>query len=315
MSASRGPSDRRVTVNCYTFFDKVFPTLGMLDYTEGLYGADGEQVTFEEAQQRQIRYVLDEVQCATGTRLLDVGCGNGTLVEEAQRRGARAVGITISPEQVALCRRRGLDVHELDYRDLPQEWSGQFDAVVANGPIEHFVHPRDAIAGRDDAIYREMFDIFHRMIDPRSSNRRLINTTIHFMRRPDPQDLLRSPWSLPRGSEAFHYAMLERSFGGFYPTLGQLERNATGRFRLIKTVDGTRDYARTSEEWLRRCRRAMFSLTTGPRVWWRSVPMLLRHPRQSIDMLLSMLVTQSWNWQFRGSDPPTRLLRQTWAYV
>jgi hypothetical protein len=27
-----------------------------------------------------------------------------------------------------------------------------------------------------------------------------------------------------------------------------------------------------------------------------------------------MLGSESWNWQFRGDDPPTRLLRQTWDY-
>lgn len=27
-----------------------------------------------------------------------------------------------------------------------------------------------------------------------------------------------------------------------------------------------------------------------------------------------MLVTQSWNWNFRALSPPTGLLRQTWDY-
>ena len=32
-------------------------------------------------------------------------------------------------------------------------------------------------------------------------------------------------------------------------------------------------------------------------------------------MIRCLLICESWNWQFRGAHPPTRLLRQTWAYV
>ena len=32
-----GPNHRQTTINCYTFFDKVFPECGLLDYTEGMY--------------------------------------------------------------------------------------------------------------------------------------------------------------------------------------------------------------------------------------------------------------------------------------
>jgi hypothetical protein len=31
-------------------------------------------------------------------------------------------------------------------------------------------------------------------------------------------------------------------------------------------------------------------------------------------MLLCLLATESWNWQFRGADPATRLIRLTWNY-
>ena len=110
-----------------------------------------------------------------------------------------------------------------------------------------------------------------------------------------------------------HWSWLARSFGGFYPTTGQFERAASGRFDLINEVDGTEDYRLTSEEWLRRIRRALHT-RLGLRIFLRSLPFGLRHARQTYSMLACMLATESWNWQFRGSDPPTRLLRQTWAY-
>ncbi|HZZ70802.1 MAG TPA: class I SAM-dependent methyltransferase [Pirellulales bacterium] len=303
--------DPATVVQCYTVFDKFFPTLGILDYTEGIYAGD-PTVPYEVAQQRQIDYVLDEVGCRAGMRILEVGCGNGSLLETVRQRGAEGIGVTISPEQVDLCRRRGLDARLLNYRRLGEEWTGRFDAVVANGPIEHFVQPREAAAGQADAIYGEMFAIFRRMIDPRSENRRLINTTIHFVRTPDPKALLASPWRHPRGSDNWHWAWLARSFGGWYPAMGQFERCAGDAFELIKTADGTEDYHLTSEEWLRRTRRA-FRSTAAFKLFARAFPVAVRHPIQTTTMLACMLATESWNWQFRGPQPPTRLLRQTWV--
>jgi cyclopropane-fatty-acyl-phospholipid synthase len=299
-------------VNCYTLFDKFFPTCGLPDYTEGIYHGD-PATPFDQAQQAQIDYVLDEVHCTAGTRILEIGCGNGRLLEEVRRRGAAGVGITISPEQVALCRRRGLDVRLLDYKLLGDEYARRFDAVVANGPIEHFVQPTAAQRGWTDAIYRQMFEKFHLAIDPQSPVRRYINTTIHFVRPPRPEALLVSPWHHPRGSDNWHWAWLARSFGGFYPTFGQFERCAAGCFRLLTTVDGTQDYHFTSEEWLRRI-RAVLRTALGLKILLTSVPFALRHPRQTFDMLTCMLGTESWNWQFREPNAPTRLLRQTWQY-
>src|SRR5215813_3103136 len=89
-------------VNCYSFFDKVFPACGFLDYTEGMYGGNPD-TPFDVAQRNQMEYLLDEVNCVPGRRLLDIGCGNGELLRLAQARGAQATGITISPEQVKLC--------------------------------------------------------------------------------------------------------------------------------------------------------------------------------------------------------------------
>jgi cyclopropane-fatty-acyl-phospholipid synthase len=299
-------------VNCYTILDKFFPPCGLPDYTEGIYHGD-PKTPFLEAQRNQLQYLLDEVRCGRGTRVLDVGCGNGRLLEEIRGRGAIGVGVTVSPEQVRLCRRRGLDARLLDYKDLGPEWSGRFDAVVANGPVEHFVQPAEAVAGRADAIYSQFFQICHRVIDPQSDNRRLVNTTIHFVRPPDPRDLLKSPAVFPRGSDNYHYAMLARSFGGYYPLPGQFERCADRHFKALRAVDGTYDYHLTSEEWLRRIRAALRT-PKAVEIFVRVLPAAVRHPGQLVAMLRCMLFAESWNWQFRGPHPPTQLLRQTWEY-
>lgn len=222
--------------------------------------------------------------------------------------------MTISPEQQRRCRDKQLDVRLLDYRAIPSDWERTFDGAIANGSIEHFVQPADAAAGKADDIYRNLFETVHRLIDPRSPARRFVTTTIHFVRPPkDPLDLLKNPFAFPLGSDSFHWAVLAKGWGGYYPEVGQMERCAKGYFELVEEIDGTEDYWLTSEEWLQRVRRALRS----PRLFkitWRSLPVMLRAPSQFMTLLLSLLFSESWNWQFRPSNPPTRLLRQTWAY-
>lgn len=298
------------TVDCYDFWDRIFRRAGVLDYTEGFY--DGNPtLSYEQAQHNQITYLLDAVDCRPGARILDIGCGNGALLDEVRRRGATGTGVTISPDQVRFCIERGLDVHLLDYRAIPESWNGRFDAVVANGPIEHFVQPGDALAGRADAIYHEFFAICHRVIDPQSANRKLVNTTIHFDRfNIAPHDAMRSPWSFPWFSDQFHYALLVRGFGGYYPTVGQFARCAPPFFNLVSERNATYDYHLTSEEWLRHGKRSLLSIGQ----WGRLLPFAARHPIHAATMLFLLLGSQSWNWQFRTAEPPMTHLWQTWAY-
>ena len=75
--------------------------------------------------------------------MLDVGCGWGAFVIHAAREyGVKAVGITLSPPQAELARRRiaeaGLsdkvEVRVADYRDLHGE---RYDAIASIGMVEH----------------------------------------------------------------------------------------------------------------------------------------------------------------------------------
>jgi cyclopropane fatty-acyl-phospholipid synthase-like methyltransferase len=296
---------------CYDLMT-VAPACGITDLTDGKYTDEGDnESSYLAAQARQAEYLLDEAGCGPGSRLLDIGCGYGRIVDCATRRGAAAVGITISPPQVAHCRARGLSVYELNYRnifrDMP-EWEGSYDAIVANGSLEHFVQATDAAAERSDALYEEMFAICRRLL---AAGGRVVTTAIHFRQAGqfEPADILRGPRAHPRGSPNYHFAMLVERFGGWYPEPGQLERCAADQFELVREEDGTRDYHRTSEYWLRQFKRR---LVCDPRVWWSVARQLWQRPGPAWQMLQLQLWDQSWAWQFR-EPAPMQLLRQTWA--
>lgn len=302
-----------VVVDCYRFLDVVYHHSGLQDYTEGIYTYEHD--SYETAQLSQLNHLLDEVHCTRGSRLLDVGCGAGTLLEEAQKRGAQATGITISPSQAQRCRAKGLDVRVLNYRDALKVWQGEFDGIIANGSMEHFVQVPEAIAGQSYSIYHELFRIYHGLLDETSPARRVATTVIH---RAEPlatidlRAVLQSPFDHPWGSNEFHCAMLERIMGAYPPEIGQLDSSARPYFQAVRTVDGTEDYRKTSEEWLRRALTTLFASRRAFITWKALFPLFLSKPLHTVLSMIGYCVAQSWNWQFRGKNPPMTLLRHTW---
>ncbi len=98
--------------------------------------------TLEEAQENKYRLVFDKLRLQPGDRLLDVGCGWGSMVRYAARRGVRTVGITLSREQATWAQKaiaeEGLsdlaEVRHGDYREITET---EFDAVSSIGLTEH----------------------------------------------------------------------------------------------------------------------------------------------------------------------------------
>lgn len=300
-------------VACYGVYDFFFPALGFTDLTDGMYEGDPHR-PFDAAQARQAEALLDRARVAPGDRLLDLGCGYGRMMRAAEARAATAWGITVSPEQVRRGTRAGLNVQLRDYKHLGSEWDGRFDAVIANGSLEHFAQPADAVAGRDDGVYRHLFATVRRLLDPARPGARFVTTAIHFRERPDPRDWLKPPSAFARGSAEFHWSRLTHAYGGWYPTRGQLARCAEGLFRLVHEEDGTEDYRLTSEACLRAVRQTLRS-SRAVRVWLAALLGVLRRPAATVRLLRCMLGSESWNWQFRGDPSPGVLLRQTWERV
>lgn len=302
-----------VVQRCYDLLT-VAPACGFTDLTDGKYVDEkNDHAAYLAAQERQAEYLLDQVHCGPETRLLDIGCGYGRMLEHAMRRGAKPIGITISPPQVAAGRACGLDVRELNYRDIftgsdSVGWEHAFAAIVANGSLEHFVQARDAAAGRANEIYEEFFAICRRLL---VDGGRMVTTAIHFRKAGqfDPAMIARGHRAHPRGSDEYQFAMLVDLFGGWYPEPGQLERRAASYFDLEAEEDGTHDYHLTSEHWLRQFKRSLFS---SPRLWAAMGRQFWQRPREAWEMLQLQLYDQAWAWQFRP-PAPMQLLRQTWV--
>jgi cyclopropane-fatty-acyl-phospholipid synthase len=99
--------------------------------------------TLEEAQERKHELICRKLRLSPGERLLDIGCGWGSLLlHAAEHHGARGVGVTLSESQAELARERvraaGLgdlvEIRVADYRELRD---GPFDKIASVGMYEH----------------------------------------------------------------------------------------------------------------------------------------------------------------------------------
>ncbi|HVU28833.1 MAG TPA: cyclopropane-fatty-acyl-phospholipid synthase family protein [Sphingomicrobium sp.] len=109
-----------------------------MTYSAARFSSPAE--TLEEAQIHKIRTLLDRLDLKAGQRLLEIGCGWGTLAIEAARRGAFVVGLTLSTEQKAWAERKiaeaglgeKIEIRLQDYRQTHEE----FDAVASVEMVE-----------------------------------------------------------------------------------------------------------------------------------------------------------------------------------
>ncbi len=80
-----------------------------------------------------------------GERILDLGCGDGTLTAEIEAAGADVLGLDISAELLAVARMKGLSVQQADAHAL--DYVQEFDAVFSNAALHWMQSPELVIEG------------------------------------------------------------------------------------------------------------------------------------------------------------------------
>ena len=234
----------------YSLIDRIFRlSLGELaDFSGAKYDGDFA-LSLEEAQRRKHAYVAEQIGIGPGRRVLDLGCGWGPLLDFVRRRGGSGVGVTLSSAQAASCRRHGLDVHLRDAREITRDSFGPFDAVASLGAFEHFCSPEEHRAGRQDEIYRAIFD---RVASLLPEGGRFYLQTMVFGSKMIPVD--RIDIHAPRGSDAWCLALMGRQFPGSFLPYGQEQiiGSAQPHFRLVSSASGRLDYIETIRQWRKR---------------------------------------------------------------
>lgn len=211
--------------------------------------------TLEQAQRDKLELVCRKLGLRPGLRLLDVGCGWGSMaIHAAREHGVTVVGVTLSQEQAAYARKRVADegltdkveIRVQDYRDVRD---GPYDAVSSIGMAEHVGAER----------YLEYADDLYSLLKPGG---RLLNHQI--ARRPQREE---TTYSVDAFIDSYVFPGGELQPVG--STVAQLERAGFE----VRDVEAIREhYALTLRHWVARLeadwQRAV--RLTGPgraRVW------------------------------------------------
>ncbi|MFD8391244.1 class I SAM-dependent methyltransferase [Streptomyces sp. NPDC059680] len=195
------------------------------------YWEDGG--TLETAQRDKLELVCVKLGLTPGQRLLDVGCGWGSMaVHAAREHGVSVVGVTLSQEQAAYARKRVADegltdrveIRVQDYRDVTD---GPFDAISSIGMAEHVGAAR----------YLEYARRLHDLLKPGG---RLLNHQI--ARRPQRDE---TTYSVDEFIDA--YVFPDGELAPIGSTVTQLE---LAGFE-VRDVESLREhYARTLRRWV-----------------------------------------------------------------
>ncbi len=112
-------------------------------YSCGYWTSDDPDYTVSDSQRDKLDLICTKLGLEPGMRLLDVGCGWGSLsIHAAEHFGVRVIGVTLSEQQRQFVQKRiddldlgGLaEVRLQDYRDVPD---AGFDAVCSIEMGEH----------------------------------------------------------------------------------------------------------------------------------------------------------------------------------
>ncbi|MER5666780.1 cyclopropane-fatty-acyl-phospholipid synthase family protein [Streptomyces mirabilis] len=217
------------------------------------YWEDGG--TLEDAQRDKLELIAQKLDLRPGQRLLDVGCGWGSMaIHAAREHGVSVVGVTLSHEQAAYARKRVADegltdrveIRVQDYRDVAD---GPYDAISSIGMAEHVGAER----------YLEYAEVLYRLLKPGG---RLLN---HQIARPPRRD--ESAYDVDEFIDA--YVFPDGELAPIGTTVTQLERAGFE----VRDVESIREhYALTLRRWVTNLEAqwARAVALTGPgraRVW------------------------------------------------
>ncbi|EUJ09371.1 methyltransferase, cyclopropane fatty acid synthase [Methylophilaceae bacterium 11] len=181
-----------------------------------------DALDLDQAQENKLEMICQKLRLQPGMRLLDIGCGWGSLMGyAAEKYGVECVGITVSSEQMKFGQQRyahlPVEFRLQDYREMDEP----FDAVASVGMFEH--------VGRKN--YRTFMQVAHRCL--KSDGLFLLHTIGKNLTH-----LMPDPW-------------LDRYIfpNGDLPSIQQIAQAVEGQFVVEDLHNFGADYDRTLMAW------------------------------------------------------------------
>ncbi|UUS33390.1 cyclopropane-fatty-acyl-phospholipid synthase family protein [Streptomyces changanensis] len=212
-----------------------------LTYTCALWD---EGDTLESAQKRKLDHLIEGARAAGARRVLDVGCGWGSLLERLVRTHGvqRAVGLTLSDNQARHLRGLALERTEVRVENwLDHEPAEQYDAIISIGAFEHFARTGLSRAERV-AAYRAFFERCRAWL-PKGGRIALQTNVKGNNVRMDKQTV--------RDLQFIIDTIFPESE---IPALSEVLESSEKRFDVVRLRNDPDHYSRTCQEWFDRLR-------------------------------------------------------------
>lgn len=189
-----------------------------------------ENDELKKAQLQKIDHILKKLNLNEGEKLLDIGCGWGSLVlRAAEKYKVKVMGITLSKEQEIEAKKRAaaagleseIEIRRQDYRELAAE-NKEFDKIVSVGMFEH-------VGKENIPLY---FEAVNKLLKNRGLS--LLHSITHLEEQPAHPWLQKYifPW-------------------GYIPSLREIVWELPDKnFHLIDAEDIGYHYSLTAEKWL-----------------------------------------------------------------
>ena len=118
-------------------------------YNEWLYTAhiydEGESTFHKQLTTKVVEDYIDPLNLPKDAKILDLGCGPGYFLDEMKERGySNLVGVSLSPDDINLCKNKGHIIKEYDLSFLPQKegyYDESVDFIFLRHALEHSPYP------------------------------------------------------------------------------------------------------------------------------------------------------------------------------
>jgi cyclopropane-fatty-acyl-phospholipid synthase len=213
-----------------------------MHYTCAVY--DRPDMSLEEAQENKARILYDFAEMDSSKTILDIGCGWGSMLDYAVRRGCKeAHGITLSTEQADWAKARNLKNTEIIICDYAKyEPAKPYGGLVSIEMIDHLCSPAQAAQGKAVEIYRSYFNRLAQWVEPGSC--------FGF------QAILRN--RIPRTRKDLEDLQFTADVifpGGLNPRIEDLIMAVNPRWEILEMHMRREHYGKTTGEWLRRMKQ------------------------------------------------------------
>lgn len=89
---------------------------------------------------QMFEYFINKFPIPQGSRILDVGCGQGLAMNLFLEKGFSPIGITLGQEDLIVCRQKGYEVYKMDQSFLEFN-DKKFDFIWCRHCLEHSIFP------------------------------------------------------------------------------------------------------------------------------------------------------------------------------